>query len=86
MGNLTQSQGRGARLSHPVLTLLIAAVAAIGAISQCGLLLDAASTSRSAAGTSPRALSSRPATAAQSPQVAAATRSAVSSANATRPN
>ena len=32
-----------ARFAHPLLALLIAAVAAVGAIAQCGLLLDEAS-------------------------------------------
>ena len=85
MGTRNQAQGRGARLSHPVLALLIAAVAAVGAISQCGLLLDAASARSSAGGTSVQAASSTPASPAERPRVAAA-RGAAPSPGATRPN
>lgn len=39
----------GVRLYHPLLALLIAAIAAVGAISQSGLLLDAATAGQGAA-------------------------------------
>lgn len=42
MQRTNEPQGFLARLSNPLLALLIAAVAAVGAIAQCGLLLDAA--------------------------------------------
>lgn len=85
MGTRNQAQRRGARLSHPVLALLIAAVAAIGAISQCGLLLDAATASSSADGVSDRAMSRTAVSSAERPRVAAA-QSTAPSPDATRPN
>ena len=56
MDNRDESQRHERGLSNPLVALLIAAVAAIGAIAQCGLLLDAAAASRSAVVASPEAL------------------------------
>ena len=70
MDTRNQHQRRGARFSHPLLVLSIAAVAAIGAISQCGLLLDAASASSIVARTPVQALPRTPVTPVERPRVA----------------
>ena len=49
MRNPKGLRGLGARYSHPLLALLIAAIAAVGAIAQSGLLLDEAATGPRAA-------------------------------------
>ena len=73
MGTRNQAQERRVRLSHPLLALLIAAVAAIGAISQCGLLLDAATASRGSPSTSAQAVSGTSVGPAERPRIATAT-------------
>ena len=85
MGTRNQAQGRGARLSNPVLALLIAAVAAIGAIAQCGSLLDAASAGQGAERATVQSVSPAPVKPTERPHLAAAQR-AVPSPGAGRPN
>jgi hypothetical protein len=61
-----------ARFSHPLLALLIAAMAAVGAIAQCGLLLDADATGRRANAATASVGADAAARSAASPNIAAA--------------
>ena len=62
----------GSRPSHPLLALLIAAVAAVSAIAQTGLLLDAAAADHGAKATAVLAASGTASLPAELPRTAAA--------------
>ncbi len=49
MPRLNRAQTPRPRFAHPVLSLVVAAVAAVAAIAQCGLLLDSAAAGRASA-------------------------------------
>ena len=78
-------QGLLARFSHPLLALLIAAIAAVGAIAQCGLMLDAAAVGRPVADTPASAAAVASVRPTERPHVAAAPSDA-SSLESPRPN
>jgi hypothetical protein len=86
MRRRNEPQGLLARFSNPLLALLIAAVAAVGAIAQCGLMLDAAVVGAGAASAPDRAaVVSRVQAAAERPHIAAAP-SVATSSETPRPN
>ena len=78
-------QGLLARFSHPLLVLLIAAIAAVSAIAQCGLMLDAEAVGRPVADTPASAAADASTQPAERPHIAAA-QGAATSSDAARPN
>jgi len=50
MRSRKEMRSLGARFSHPLLALLTAAIAAVGAIAQCGLLIDSAASAQDVPG------------------------------------
>jgi len=72
-------QGLFARFSHPLLALLIAAIAAVGAIAQCGLMLDAAAVGKPVADMPASAAAVASVQPAEGPHLAAAPRVSTSS-------